>query len=185
VTCPADDHARFATSSSRAPVLVVVVGLALAGALVLLGARMAATPVPPPDLGRPGTASEPRVVNVILRDYVFNPTPLYLVPGETVQFNLINAGLVEHEFVLGGELVQQAWAAAHAAATPPAPFATSAPASVPPAVGGLRLLLASGEQAAVVYEVPSDASLELVCHLPGHVEQGMVGRVELTEPHGR
>lgn len=154
--------------------------MALALALVLIGARIAATPPPAPDLSRPGTAAEPRQVNVILRDYVFNPTPLHLVPGETVELNVINAGLIEHELVLGDATVQRTWAAAHAAATAPAPFATAPPAGVPMGIRGLRVLLASGASATVRYEVPSGALLELVCHLPGHVEQGMVGRVELA-----
>jgi uncharacterized cupredoxin-like copper-binding protein len=167
---------------SRAPVYVVVAGLALAITLVLIGARLAAAPPPTPDLTRPGSAASPRPVNVIMRDYLFNPTPLHLVPGEVVEFAIINAGLVEHEFVLGDEQVQQAWAEAHLRATPPAPFASPPPASVPPAVAGLRVLLGSGDSARVRYEVPADGErLLLMCHLPGHVERGMVGRIELAE----
>ena len=167
---------------SRAPVYVVVLGLALAVALVFVGAQQAAAPATPPDLSRPGTATEPRAVNVILRDYVFNPTPLYLVPGEVIRLNVVNGGLVAHELVLGGAGVQEAWAAAHAAATPPAAFATSPPAQVPEGTGGLRVLLGSGQSTSVIYEVPRGVHLQLVCHLPGHVQQGMVGRVALSRP---
>lgn len=156
--------------------VIVVGGLLLAVGLVLLGARLAAQPAPVPDIVTPGTAASPRAVNVILRDYAFNPTPLYLVPGETVRFELINAGLIDHEFVIGDAEVQAAWAQADALATPPAPFATPPPASVPPAIGGLRVLLAPGQQASVDYQVPVTPPL-LMCHLPGHVEQGMVGEV--------
>jgi uncharacterized cupredoxin-like copper-binding protein len=163
-------------------VFVLLGGLGLALALVLLGARMAATPAAAPDLSQPGTADQPREVNVILRDYVFNPTPLYLAPGEVVEFNLINAGLVAHEFVLGDDAVQAAWAAAHAAVTAPAPFATPPPASVPPDRAGVRVLLTTGASTSVIYAVPSAGRLELVCHLPGHVEQGMVGDVVLAVP---
>ena len=165
--------------TSRAPVLVLIAGLALAAALVLLGARLAANPAPPPDLSRPGTQARPRAVNVILRDYAFNPTPLYLVPGETVQLNVINGGLVAHEFVLGDDEVQRAWAAANAAATPPAALASAPPASVAPSTGGVRVLLASGGSASLHYEVPSGVRLELACHLPGHVAEGMIGEVVL------
>ncbi|HUG48052.1 MAG TPA: hypothetical protein VMP67_06530 [Candidatus Limnocylindria bacterium] len=164
---------------SRAPVYVVVVGLALAVVLVFVAARQAAAPAAPPDLSSPGTSERPRSVNLIMRDYSFDPTPLYLVAGEVVQLNVINGGLVAHEAVLGGQDVQVAWAAAHAVATPPAPFATAPPASVPPATGGLRVLLGSGQATSLTYEVPADMQLLLMCHLPGHVEQGMVGRVEL------
>ena len=133
-----------------------------------------------PALGRvetAGTSEQPREVNVIMRDYLFQPTPLTLVGGETVRFNIINGGLLPHEFVLGDRTVQEAWASAEAAATPPAPLTTAPPATVPPTVGGLRVHLASGEQASVLYEVPRGGELELACHIPGHVEQGMVGEV--------
>ncbi|HSH21112.1 MAG TPA: hypothetical protein VK992_00665, partial [Candidatus Caenarcaniphilales bacterium] len=109
----------------------------------------------------------------------------YLVPGETVRFNIFNGGLVEHEFVLGDGDTQQAWANAHAAATPVAPFATAPPPVVPPDLHGLRVLLASGASTSVEYDVGVGVELELMCHLPGHVEQGMVGRVEVPSGDAR
>lgn len=177
-------HSSRTTASrprvSRAPVWLLVGGLALAVGLVLLGARLAAAPAPVPDLSSPGTPDQPRSVNVILRDYAFNPTPLYLVAGETVQLELINAGLVDHELVLGDAEVQRAWALADALATPPGLLATPPPASVPPDIGGLRVVLAPGATARLRYEVPADQALQLMCHLPGHVERGMVGAVEVV-----
>jgi uncharacterized cupredoxin-like copper-binding protein len=121
-------------------------------------------------------------VTVIMRDYRFDPTPLYMYPGETVELTVFNGGLVEHELVLGDESVQQAWAQADALATPPAPFATPPPASVSPNVGGLRVLLPSGGSTTVRYVVPTGGPLLLICNLPGHAEQGMVGRVEFVQP---
>ncbi len=165
---------------SRLPVVVLVIGLGTALGLVLLGAALAGAPVPAPQIARPGTADSPRVVNVIMRDYRFDPTPLYLVPGETVRLNVVNGGMVEHELVLGDESVQDAWSVANAAATPPAPFASAPPASVPAYVGGLHLLLGSGGSTSIDYLVPSSGGLQLVCHLPGHVERGMTGEVVLV-----
>ena len=164
------------------PVLVLIVGLALAGGLVVLGASLAAAPAPAPDVSRPGTAESPRPVNVIMRDYRFDPTPVYLVPGETVRLFVVNAGLVEHELVLGDREFQAAWALADAAATPPGPFATAPPASVVPTGTGIRIVLASGGSTVVDYTVPKSAGVELVCHLPGHAEKGMVGQVLLATP---
>jgi len=134
---------------------------------------------------RPGTSAEPRDVVVIMRDYLFDPTPLVLVEGETIRLTVFDAGLQPHELVLGDATVQAAWVAAHAAATPPAPFATPPPASVPPGTGGLRVWVGSGNRATVGWTVPVGTEQLLMCHLPGHVEQGMVGRVELrTGPTG-
>jgi uncharacterized cupredoxin-like copper-binding protein len=115
-----------------------------------------------------------------MRDYHFDPTPLYLYPGETIRLNVINGGMVEHELVLGDASVQAAWTTADAAATPPADFATAPPASVAPSVGGLRIVLASGGQQSVIYHVPLDGPMAMQCHLPGHLERGMTADVVLT-----
>jgi len=147
--------------------------------LVFLGATLAAAPAPQPSFSGPGTAASPRPLNVIMRDYRFDPTPIYMSPGETIRLNVFNGGLVEHELVLGSGAVQAAWAVANAAATPPAPFATAPAASVDPSVGGLRLLVPSGGSIVVDYTVPATGEVELICHLPGHAERGMVGQVVL------
>lgn len=157
--------------------MVVLFGLGLALGLVLLGAALAAAPAPAPRIDRSGTTDTPRPINVILRDYRFDPTPLYLVPGETVRLNVFNGGLVEHELALGDATFQAAWSTADAAAAPSALFATAPPASVDPGVSGLRLVLGSGGAAIVDYVVPASGTLQLFCHLPGHVERGMVGEV--------
>jgi uncharacterized cupredoxin-like copper-binding protein len=163
---------------SRGPVAVLIVGATLAVGLVLLGATLAAAPPPTPAASLlPGTDSAPRAVNVIMRDYHFDPTPLYLFPGETVELNVFNGGMIEHELVLGDASVQDAWAAADAVATPPADFATAPPASVDPSVGGVHILLPSGGSTSVVYHVPVSGPLQMLCHLPGHLERGMAADV--------
>ena len=163
---------------SRAPVVVVIVFAVIATALIFIGATRS-TVSPEVEITTAGTPTEPRAITVIMRDYRFEPTPVVLVPGETVRFTVFNAGLEVHDFVIGDAEVQQAWSIADAAATPPNLMATAPPASVPPGTGGLRVFLRSGEQATVDYAVPSDEQLSLLCHIPGHIEKGMVGRVEL------
>lgn len=170
---------------SIAPFVVVAGFLVVAVILVFIGAERSAAPAPSVAITRAGTAAEPRDVVVIMRDYLFDPTPLVLVAGETIRLTVFDAGLQPHELVLGDGEVQSAWAAAHAAATPPAPFATPPAASVPPDTGGLRVWVGSGNQVTVDWTVPEQGELLLMCHLPGHVEQGMVGQVDLrTGPSG-
>ena len=155
--------------------------MALAASLVFLGASLASAPASAPVIGQPGTTEAPRDVTVILRDYAFNPDPLQLVRGETVRFTILNGGLIEHEFVLGDSTVQLAWAEADARASAPAPFTTPPPASVPPDVGGLRVVVPSGQSIVALHTVPNAPEMiEVACHLPGHLEQGMRARVELV-----
>lgn len=150
----------------------------LALALSLAACEAAAPPASGPL--EAGTEAAPRVVNVILKDYVFIPDPIRLVRGETVRFNLINGGLIAHEFVLGGPEVQAAWASAEAVNTPHVMAATPPPISLPPELAGLRVYLTSGQQVSVLYHVPLTGELQLACQIPGHVEKGMIGQVEFV-----
>ena len=70
-----------------------------------------------------------------------SPTPLDLVPGETVLLHVINGGLEVHEAVIGDAAVQDAWEVAEAATVgrPPGPTPV---VSVPPDVAGLRVVVA-------------------------------------------
>ncbi|MEA2621912.1 MAG: hypothetical protein QOH61_822 [Chloroflexota bacterium] len=167
---------------SRAPVYITIGFFVVALTLVFVGAQLSTQrPAVAPTLGQPGTLASPRPVTVIMRDFLFEPVPLQLVPGETIRLTVFDAGLEAHELVLGDAATQAAWAAADAAATPPAPFATPPPASVPPGTPGLRILLRSGEQATVDWTVPSAGPLLLQCLLPGHLERGMAAPVVLHQ----
>jgi len=169
---------RAPSPISRAPVLVVVLFFAISIGLVLVGAQRSLDPAPSVAIAEPGTPERPRAVTVIMRDYRFDPTPVVLVPGETIRLTVFNGGLVEHELALGDAGFQQAWAGADLA-TPPAPFTTPPPASIPPGIPGLRVLLGSGGREVVELRVPEGVELLLRCNLPGHPERGMVGAVEL------
>ena len=154
--------------------------MTLAAALVGC-AGSAGTTTPQPG---PGTSEAPREVNIIARDYRFDPDPVDLAPGETVVLHLINGGLEVHEFVLGDDSVQAAWEAAEAvtAGAPPGPTPV---VSVAPASAGLRVVLRSGERADVRWTVPPDPSSLIVgCHIPDHWAKGMRAAVRILAAGG-
>ncbi len=165
--------------SSRAPFYVALGFFAVALTLVLIFAQRSADPLPPPAVASPGTSAAPRPINVIMRDYLYDPRPIVLLRGETVRITIFDAGLLPHEFTLGDAAVQAAWDAADASATPPAPFTTAPPASAPAATGGLRMVLPPGGQATVDYTVPVAGEVQLLCHLSDHIRLGMIGQIEL------
>jgi uncharacterized cupredoxin-like copper-binding protein len=166
---------------SRAPVVVILVFAVVATALVFIGMQRPGEAPPDFEVTQAGTAVVPRDVTVIMRDFRFDPTPIVLVAGETVRFTIFNGGLVEHDFVIGDAAVQEAWSQADAAAVKPSLLETAPAASAPPDTGGLRVLLGSGDQAVVEYEVPSGEELAVLCHIPGHIAKGMIGSVDLRE----
>lgn len=169
---------------SRAPVIALVIFGVVAVALVFIGLQRSSAPPPQVRIAAAGTLERPRDVAVIMRDFRFDPTPFVLVPGETVRITILNGGLIEHDLVLGDQGVQDAWSEADAAATPPALLATAPPASVPADTGGVRIILGSGQQTVVEYTVPVQGALQLLCHIPGHIEEGMIGQVELHPDPG-
>ncbi len=133
---------------------------------------------PPPVTPTPvaGTSEAPREVNLIAKDYSFQPPTLDLIPGETVLLHVINGGLEVHEAVIGDGAVQAAWENAEAA-TVGAPPGPTPVVSVPPDVSGLRVVVRSGELVDLRWTVPGDASdpaaWTVGCHIPGHLAKGM------------
>lgn len=111
-----------------------------------------------------------------MKDWVFLPDPVDVVPGETVLLHVVNGGLVVHEAVIGDQQVQDAWEAAEDAAADPPPGPTPV-VTVPGDVAGIRIVVESGKRVDVVWAVPADAAavraLVLGCHIPGHWGQGM------------
>jgi uncharacterized cupredoxin-like copper-binding protein len=156
--------------------------LALGLLLVLAGCDAGAVPATPPIT--PGVPGVPRQVNVILKDYLFEPAIVDLVPGETIRLNVVNGGLDTHELIIGTRQVQDAWAAAERPAANPPPGATLVVA-VPPGLEGIRIVVGSGEIRSITWTVPADAgSLLLGCHISDHYERGMAGLVRAVGPGG-
>jgi uncharacterized cupredoxin-like copper-binding protein len=175
-----------AVISQRTFGLAVLV-LAVGGALALAGCD--AGPAVTPAI-TPGTASHPRAVVILAKDYAFIPPIVDLVPGETVVFQVINGGLIAHEAVIGSPALQLAWETAEAptASAPPGPTPAI---SIPPSLAatGLRIVVGSGQRADVTWQVPLDAASGgsewlVACHIPGHLAAGMLVPVRFVGPGG-
>ena len=163
--------------------------LALSGALAagLFVAGCEAGPPPPTPPIVPGSSASPREVNIVMKDWVFLPDPVDLVPGETVVLHVVNGGLVVHEAVIGDPAVQDAWEAAEALAADPPPGPTPV-VTVPPRVAGIRVVVASGQRVDVTLTIPPDTAavraLVIGCHIPGHWAQGMRAGVRVAPGGG-
>ncbi len=154
---------------------------------VLAGCGSGAPDTTPPIT--PGTASAPREVNIIERDYGYSPSVVDLVPGETVILHVINGGLETHEAVLGSLDDQLAYETAEAATVGSPPGATPAIAS-PVGFDGIRVVAGSGQRVDVTWTVPADAAAAATgwfvgCHIPGHWAKGMVVAIRFIGPDGR
>jgi uncharacterized cupredoxin-like copper-binding protein len=157
----------FVSTSLRA----IAAAAGLAACLVAAACQAERPPSTP--LIVAGSSDAPREVNLIARDYSFQPATLDLIPGETILLHVVNGGLAVHEAIIGDSAVQQAWEIAEAAAADPPPGPTPR-VSVPPEAAGLRIVVASGERVDVVWTVPTATTALIVgCHIAGHWGQGM------------
>lgn len=177
--CQAADGRLDSASMSRpgrcvAPFLLAVLAL-------VLGACEGGAPAATPPIS-PGTAAAPREVNVIAREYRFDPPTVDVVPGETVLLHVVNAGLEIHEVVIGDAAVQDAWEIAEAA-TVGAPPGPTPVVSVAPGLEGVRVIVRSGERVDVRWTVPTaPTTLIFGCHIPGHWAKGMQVPVRFVTP---
>jgi uncharacterized cupredoxin-like copper-binding protein len=152
-------------------------------AVILATAGCEAGPPPPTPPIVPGSSAAPREVNIVMKDWVFLPDPVDVVPGETVLLHVVNGGLEIHEAVIGSLVVQDAWEAAEAAAANPPPGPTPL-VSVPPDVAGIRIIVASGQRVDLAWTVPADpaivGALLLGCHIPDHWAKGMRATIRIA-----
>ena len=162
----------------------ILVGLVCLG---LGAAACDAGPAPATPSIVAGSSSAPREVNVVLKDWVFLPDPVDVVPGETVLLPVVNGGLEVHELVIGDQAVQDAWEAAEGAAADPPPGPTPV-VTVNPGRTGVRVVVPSGQRVDVAWTVPLDPAavrgLVFGCHIPGHWAKGMRGALRIAPTNG-
>ena len=121
--------------------------------------------------GRSGDpAAVSRTVRIAMRDTMrFEPDVVTLRKGETIRFEVVNAGAALHELVIG----TRAELAAHAEMMKKFPgMEHDEPymAHVDP-----------GQTGSVVWQFTQAGEFHFACLLPGHYEAGMVGRIEVKE----
>jgi uncharacterized cupredoxin-like copper-binding protein len=92
----------------------------------------------------------------------FHPALVYVRPHTDVRFVVVNHDPIGHEFIIGGPEVHTRHANGKEAVHPPVPGEVS----VPP-----------GETAATTYAFHAPGTVVYACHLPGHFQYGMKGKV--------
>jgi uncharacterized cupredoxin-like copper-binding protein len=150
---------------------------AIVAAVAVVAAACDAGAAPPTPPISPGTSAAPREVNIIARDWTFQPSVVDVVAGETVLLHVIDGGLDVHEAVIGDDAAQDAWEAAEAAASFGQRPGPTPRVSLDPSVGGLRIVVGSGQRVDTLWTVPSAepaGGLVVGCHIPGHWAKGMV-----------
>ena len=121
-------------------------------------------------IGKPGNAdSVDRVLSVGMDDAMrFTPGTFTVTAGETIQFDIVNNGQLDHEFVLGSadEIREH-----HALMQKFPGMEHDEPNSVS---------LASAATGSVIWTFTTAGTVDIACLKPGHFEAGMKGSVEVA-----
>jgi len=103
-----------------------------------------------------------------LDELAFEPSEVRVEVGETVRFVVKNEGQIPHEFVLGDEEVQEAHEMAAAEGM-------GHGEAMVEAMAALTLDPGATEEVTVTFDEPGEVLYG--CHVPGHYDAGMVGKV--------
>ena len=119
--------------------------------------------------GRPGDpAKVSRTIEVSMNDDMrFMPSTIRIKAGETVRFFLRNRGKLPHEFVLGSH----AELAEHAAEMRSQPHMQHNDPNM--------AAVAPGRMGGLIWRFDRPGTYDFACLVPGHLEAGMVGRIEV------
>ena len=125
-------------------------------------------------VGMPGKPEAvDRTIDVIMREtddgeMIFEPSEFAIQKGETIRFNVVNKGEIEHEFVID----TMEGNAEHKEAMAKMDMEHDDPNSIRLDEGG------SGE---VIWTFANAGSFEFACLIPGHYESGMHGPITVAE----
>ena len=119
--------------------------------------------------GRPGDpAKVSRTIGVSMSDTMrFTPSEIKVKKGETIRFFIQNEGKLPHEMVIG----TMAELKTHAAAMRSMPTMKHAEPNM--------ITLNPGQRGGIVWQFDKPGTVDFACLVPGHLEAGMVGKVEV------
>jgi uncharacterized cupredoxin-like copper-binding protein len=115
-----------------------------------------------------GAAAPSTKIDVTLTDFQFSPNSFSVPAGAQITFTAVNNGGVEHSFVimkLGHEIKDHFTDADMANAY------------------WMKLGIQPGDNITDTFTAPTDPGVyQIVCHMPGHFEAGMIGTLTVVKP---
>ncbi|MFN0318502.1 MAG: plastocyanin/azurin family copper-binding protein [Burkholderiales bacterium] len=120
--------------------------------------------------GNPGDASKvTREIKIAALDAMrYDPTNITVKMGETIRFVVTNMGQVQHEFIIADAKEHEE----HAQMMRKMPNMKHEDSNA--------LTLAPGETKVLLWEFGKGGEFEVACHVPGHFEAGMRGKVTVS-----
>lgn len=150
---------------------IVIVSLAaVAVVLAACSAPAASGPASPSAPASPSGGGSPRVIEVTMTDALrFEPDAFSVSLGESVRFEVTNAGAIRHEFFIGDEDAQ---ADHEAEMVEMGGMAHDEPNGISVEPGAMKVL---------EHTFDAEETVLIGCHVAGHYDGGMVATVTVDQ----
>lgn len=117
-----------------------------------------------------------RTIQLQAGDMWFDSESLDIAPGETIKFEIVNTGNLEHEFVIGDAEAQEA----HREMMQAMMGGDHDMGQMEQGASMPAVTIAAGDTAELVWTAPQNVDgLQYACNIPGHYEAGMSGNIDL------
>ena len=122
-------------------------------------------------------------VNLTMTEFKFAPNTVALKAGTAVEVVLVNAGAIQHEFMLypvPGSMAMtmdmDTYGAENTYFQNIGPVEVAYPGKKPSATSRLeRVMVDPGQRVTIRFVAKKTGTFEFACHIPGHYEAGMKG----------
>ena len=143
-------------------------------------------------IGKEGKLNEvDRTIKVIMYDNYYEPKSLNIKAGETINFEVVNAGVLVHEFNIANSMMhkkhqpemKKMFDLGILKVTSIDKKKMKKMAKIDKAMAHSHsnsVLLQPGEKANLIWKFDNAINIEIACNIPGHYQAGMIATVDIN-----
>lgn len=131
--------------------------------------------------GEPGKATEvDRTIEIIAKDIEFDHKSIKVTAGETIRFVIRSTGALVHEFTIGPASMQKTHQAEMLKMMESGKLEVDRIVDDSGHSHPNTVLIAPKKTEEIIWKFAKAGDLEFGCNIPGHYEEGMKGKFEVT-----
>ena len=140
-------------------------------------------------IGSKGSESEvSRVIKVVMYDNYYEPNSFQIKAGETIKFEIENAGMLVHEFNIANKMMHMKHQPEMVKMSENEILLANSidkekMAKIDKAMGHSHsnsVLLEPKQKGEIIWKFDNAVNIEVACNVPGHYQVGMIAKVDIN-----
>ncbi len=124
-------------------------------------------------IGTKGKESEvSRTIKVVMYDNYYEPSSFQIKSGETIKFEVENAGMLVHEFNIANKMM-------HMKHQPEMMKMVENEILLADSIDN-SVLLEPKQKGEIIWKFDNAVNIEVACNVPGHYQVGMIAKVDIN-----